>query len=98
MKDQLKMKAPPTNIISIHANTNHGNTNNNTNGNTNTTITQPVKVSSASQLLLLSKKYYLPYEIQVEKDIVVIHYKPSVKQIIHNGQSIIMHRNPNYLF
>ncbi len=44
------------------------------------------------------KKYYLPLFIQQEKDIVIIHYKISIKQIIYSNVGYIMHRNAQSLF
>ena len=37
-------------------------------------------------------------KIQQEKDITIVHLKPSVKQVIFEEQSFIMHRNPNNLY
>lgn len=44
------------------------------------------------------KKYYLPIFIQQEKDIIIIHYKISIKQIIYSNVGYIMHRNAQSLF
>jgi hypothetical protein len=62
-------------------------------------IKQPPKnTPSVQQLLLLTKKYYLPYLVQVEKDTTIIHYQPSIKQIIYNQNSYILHRQKQPLY
>lgn len=52
---------------------------------------QPLSTGS-QQLGMLVKKYYLPLEIQFEKDVVVVNYKDSIKQIIYHGNGYILHR------
>ena len=54
--------------------------------------------SGGQQLTMISKKYYLPCEIQFEKDVVVITYKDSIKQLIYHGCGYIMHRNRCQLY
>lgn len=61
-------------------------------------VTQIKSVSINQQLINLSRKHYLPYEIQFEKEVVIIHYKDSIKQIIYNGIGYIIHRNKSSLF
>jgi hypothetical protein len=41
---------------------------------------------------MLAKKYYLPQDIQFEKDVVVVNYKDSIKQVIYHGNGYILHR------
>lgn len=48
--------------------------------------------SGTQQLAMLAKKYYLPQEIQFEKDVVVVNYKDSIKQVIYHGSGYILHR------
>jgi hypothetical protein len=50
------------------------------------------------QLYTYSRKYYLPLSIQLEKDVVIIHYKPTCKQIIYSNNSYIMHRTTQNLY
>lgn len=45
-----------------------------------------------------SSRYFLPQKIQQEKDMVIIHYKTSVKQVICSGTSFIVHRAPLNMF
>ena len=55
--------------------------------------------SQKNQVLLnCVSKYWLPHQVQQEKDIFIIHYLPSVKQIIHGDTILIMHRHPTNLF
>jgi hypothetical protein len=48
--------------------------------------------SGSQQLGMLAKKYYLPQDIQFEKDVVVVNYKDSIKQVIYHGNGYILHR------
>jgi hypothetical protein len=50
------------------------------------------------QLFNYSRKFYLPMSIQQEKDVIIIHFKPSVKQIIYANTAYIMHRTPYGLY
>lgn len=52
----------------------------------------------SQQLSLLAKKHYLPYEVQVEKDMVIVHYKDSIKQILYAGNAYILHRDTKQLY
>lgn len=52
----------------------------------------------AHQLYNYKKKYYIPLSIQQEKDIIIIHYKVSVKQIIYSNVGYVMHRNAQSLY
>lgn len=59
-----------------------------------------MKAPSQSQQLLFnySRKYYLPLSIQQEKDFVIVHFKPSVKQIIYANTGYIIHRSAHNLY
>ena len=37
-------------------------------------------------------------KIQNEKDVIIIHYKPSIKQIIYQNCAYIIHRNPQQIY
>lgn len=50
------------------------------------------------QLSIYARKYYLPLLIQLEKDVLIIHYKPSCKHIIYANTGYIMHRNTKNLY
>lgn len=50
------------------------------------------------QLFNYCRKFYLPVSIQQEKDFVIVHYKPSVKQVIYMGTGYILHRSPQGLY
>ena len=50
------------------------------------------------QLFNYSRKFYLPQSIQQEKDFIIVHLKPSVKQIIYANTGYIMHRTPHSLY
>jgi hypothetical protein len=47
----------------------------------------------SQQLAAIAKKHYLPYEVQAEKDVVIVHYKDSIKQILYGGHSYLLHRD-----
>ncbi len=55
-------------------------------------------LSGSHQLSMIAKKYYLPSEIQFEKDVVVINYKNSIKQLIYRDNGFILHRSKYNLF
>ena len=61
--------------------------------NTNLIITNDQKTNENVTLSNYRKKCYLPTEVQVEKGIVIVHYRSSLKQLIHSNASYIIHRN-----
>lgn len=50
------------------------------------------------QLFNYSRKYYLPLWIQQEKDFMIVHYKPWMKQILYMNSGYILHRSPHCLY
>lgn len=59
----------------------------------------PKHPTSGGQLLAsLAKKYYLPSEVQFEKDVVVVTYKQSVKQLLYRGNGYLLHRHKHTLY
>lgn len=46
----------------------------------------------SQQLGIIAKKHYLPYEMQIEKDVIIMHYKDSIKQLFYSGNAYILHR------
>lgn len=50
------------------------------------------------QLTILAKKFYLPSEVQLEKDVIIITYRDSIKQLIYRGSGYIMHRSKAQLY
>lgn len=52
----------------------------------------------SQQLAIVAKKHYLPYQVQAEKDVAIIHYKDSIKQIIYAGSAYMLHRNTATLY
>lgn len=60
----------------------------------------PQKTNSniSQQLGIIAKKHYLPYEMQMEKDVIIIHYKNSIKQLFYSGNAYILHRDRQPLY
>lgn len=52
----------------------------------------------SQQLGIIAKKHYLPYEMQVEKDVIIVHYKDSIKQLFYSGNAFILHRERHPLY
>jgi hypothetical protein len=61
-------------------------------------IIDKVAAHSMKQLAMLMKRYYLPYRVQFEREVLVVHYKDSIKQIIYRGASYLMHRDKSVLY
>jgi hypothetical protein len=59
-----------------------------------------VKTSSHSQQQLFNycRKYFLPLTIQQEKDFTIIHYRPTLKQVIYLNTGYILHRGINNMY
>lgn len=66
------------------------------NGNLKILKIQPLP--QAHQLHNFQKKIYIPLSIQQEKDIIIIHYKVSIKQILYSNVGYVMHRNSQTLY
>lgn len=54
--------------------------------------------SGTQQLAVIAKKYYLPLDIQFEKDVIVVTYRDSIKQLLYHGSGYILHRSKYELF
>lgn len=54
--------------------------------------------SAQSTLNTYCKRHYFPYLIQQEKDVTIIHYKISLKQIVYGNICLVMHNNAGNLF
>ena len=52
----------------------------------------------SQQLSIIAKKHYLPYEVQAEKDVTIVHYKDSIKQVIYAGSAYLLHRDTQPLY
>ncbi len=50
------------------------------------------------QLAIVAKKFYLPSEVQLEKDVIIITYRDSIKQLIYRGSGYIIHRSKAQLY
>lgn len=59
-----------------------------------------VKPSSQSQqqLFAYSRKFYLPLSIQQEKDVVIVHYRPTIKQVIYCNTAYVMYRSVQNIY
>lgn len=57
------------------------------------------KINSFSKQLAHScKRFYLPIKVQREKDIIIVHYKSSLKQIIYQNSSYLIHRQIHNIY
>lgn len=52
----------------------------------------------ASYLHNICKRYLIPYQVQQQKDILIIHYKPTLKQIIHGSSSYLCYRQKDIIY
>ena len=59
---------------------------------------QKTSSNISQQLGIIAKKHYLPYEMQMEKDVIIIHYKDSIKQLFYGGNAYILHRDRQPLY
>lgn len=56
------------------------------------------QTSISQQLAIVAKKFYLPSEVQFEKDVIIVTYRDSIKQLIYRGSAYIIHRSKSQLY
>ena len=57
-----------------------------------------VAAGGQQQLGQIARKFYLPYCVQCEKDVLLVHYKDSVKQVLWGGRTLLVHRTRQPLY
>lgn len=60
-------------------------------------IVKPVS-QAQQQLYAYSRKYYLPLSIQQEKDVLIVHYRSTIKQVIYCNAAYVMYRSAQNIY